>query len=690
MKKLTSLIAFLLVSAFCFSQTREQDSLTIQLAFQKPDTAKVKTSLRLIQSLYDSQEYTKALQYISQSEKLSNDLNFEVGIAEITYFKALIYAEKGDYINAVNNYLKSKELYSKLQDTLSLAKVNNRIGLIEIERGNYEKGLEFSLSAIDIFEKRGLTKDLLCAYNNLANAYHSIHNYEKAIEFYEKTLELEKQLNKQGSINTLQRLAELYSQKRENRKAIDYYEKALVVAASNDSVRGEILPKLGGEYLLFKDYEKSADYLVEGLKLNRRTKNENGLLISLNALGDLNLQRSYLKYAEDQLMEALSIAEQVDNKSEQLKNYKLLKALDSTKKKYDRAFVWQRKYYDLKSEIEDENRPNFERSYTSNVLFTPDLTTKTKEPTPETDLVTEQQVLDSQKELNRLKLIFYALIGALLVVSTFLVLIYMKRNNRIKYMRELEEKNKKIELQKEALSEQAQHLEEINKVKDKLFSIVSHDLKDSLTSIKGFIDLLRDGSLTKEEFNNLIPELSENANNASLLLFNLLNWSKSQMQSLEAKPTLFDVQEVFEEKVQLLEQKLQNKSIKLRDKTLKDFIYADKSMVEIIIQNLMTNAIKFSRPGDTITVSNHISGGKAIISISDTGVGISKENIDKLFKNTSFTTTGTNNEKGTGLGLTICKELVELNHGQIWVESDLNVGTTFYVELPKSKPQHLD
>ncbi|WP_053972288.1 tetratricopeptide repeat protein [Mangrovimonas sp. ST2L15] len=690
MKKLTTLIAFLLVSNFCFSQTREQDSLTIQLAFQKPDTAKVKTSLRLIQSLYDSQEYTKALQYISQSEKLSNDLNFEVGIAEITYFKALIYAEKGDYINAVNNYLKSKELYSKLQDTLSLAKVNNRIGLIEIERGNYEKGLEFSLSAIDIFEKRGLTKDLLCAYNNLANAYHSIHNYEKAIEFYEKTLELEKQLNKQGSINTLQRLAELYSQKRENRKAIDYYEKALIVAASNDSVRGEILPKLGGEYLLFKDYEKSADYLVEGLKLNRRTKNENGLLISLNALGDLNLQRSYLKYAEDQLMEALSIAEKVDNKSEQLKNYKLLKALDSTKKKYDRAFVWQRKYYDLKSDIDDENRPNFERSYTSNLLFTPDLTTKTKEPTPETDLVTEQQVLDSQKELNRLKLIFYALIGALLVVSTFLVLIYMKRNNRIKYMRELEEKNKKIELQKEALSEQAQHLEEINKVKDKLFSIVSHDLKDSLTSIKGFIDLLRDGSLTKEEFNNLIPELSENANNASLLLFNLLNWSKSQMQSLEAKPTLFDVQEVFEEKVQLLEQKLQNKSIKLRDKTLKDFIYADKSMVEIIIQNLMTNAIKFSRPGDTITVSNHISGGKAIISISDTGVGISKENIDKLFKNTSFTTTGTNNEKGTGLGLTICKELVELNHGQIWVESDLNVGTTFYVELPKSKPQHLD
>jgi signal transduction histidine kinase len=160
------------------------------------------------------------------------------------------------------------------------------------------------------------------------------------------------------------------------------------------------------------------------------------------------------------------------------------------------------------------------------------------------------------------------------------------------------------------------------------------------------------------------------------------------MQSLEPSPSLFDLQEVFADKINLLEQKLEKKGIILRDKTLRDFVYADKSMVEIIIQNLLTNAIKFSKKGDTITIANQISNGKSIISISDTGVGISKENQQKLFKNSSFTTVGTQNEKGTGLGLTICKELVDLNHGKIWVESDLNVGTTFYVELPKSNPQN--
>ena len=131
---------------------------------------------------------------------------------------------------------------------------------------------------------------------------------------------------------------------------------------------------------------------------------------------------------------------------------------------------------------------------------------------------------------------------------------------------------------------------------------------------------------------------------------------------------------------------MENKGITLVDHSLRDFAYADRSMVEIVIQNLLANALKFCNRGDSITISNHISNGSCIISIADTGVGISKQNLEKLFKNSSFTTRGTDNEKGTGLGLSICKELVELNNGKIWVESTQGVGSTFYVQLPKSKP----
>ena len=301
------------------------------------------------------------------------------------------------------------------------------------------------------------------------------------------------------------------------------------------------------------------------------------------------------------------------------------------------------------------------------------------------DISSLEKNIENENQVKKLKAISYILVAAFITVLTILLLIYLKRKNTLRYTQELEEKNEQIQIQNEAILEQTHHLEEINKVKDRLFSIVSHDLKDSISSIKGFLDLLKEDSISKEEFNELIPELSENANNASLLLYNLLNWSKSQMQNLEPSPEMFNIQEVFHNKISLVEQKVEQKRIVVIDESQRDFVYADKSMIEIVIQNLITNAVKFSRVGDIITISNRSQNGNALICVEDTGVGISKENLSKLFKNNNFTTIGTKNEKGTGLGLTICKELVELNKGRIWVESTQNVGSKFFIELPKSK-----
>ena len=685
MRKIITLIIFLSYF-FGLSQTKEIDSLSLQLAYAAQDTLKVNTSLKLIKSLYELSDYDRAAKYIIESEKLSSSLKYTRGIAEITYYKALIYAEKGDYINAVSSYTKSKDLYNQLNDSLGVAKVNNSIGLIEIKRGNYAKGLQYSLAAIKELEKQNLLKDLSLAYSNLANAYYKINAVEKSIDFNLKASEIQAQIkDTKGLIRSNIQLAELYSLKNENRKAIEYYEKVLNGSnASIDTLRGSIYPRLGSEYLKFNDFTEASQYLLEGLEINRKANNKAGILLSLNSLGALNLQTERLTLAEQQLFEAGSIAKSINNKPELLRYYKLMIALDSTNRKFDRAFIWQREYFNLKNSLYNNSALNFKNADSVDLEFNPNfekelLNANTIEPS-------SANYTGTKEEFDKFKLIFYGLLAALVIVSTFLILIYLKRNSNIKYTQELEEKNLKIELQNEAFLEQTKHLENVNNVKDKLFSIVSHDLKDSLSSINGFIDLLKDGSLSREEFDNLIPELSENANNASLLLYNLLNWSKSQMQSLEPKPTLFDVQEVFEDKVRLVEQRMENKGIELIDHSLRDFAYADRSMFEIVVQNLLANALKFCKRGDTITISNHISNGSCIISIADTGIGISKQNIEKLFKSNSFTTVGTNNEKGTGLGLSICKELVELNSGKIWVESTVNVGTTFYVQLPKSRP----
>jgi signal transduction histidine kinase len=684
MKQLMTL-AVLCASLFCFSQTNEIDSLTVELAYQKQDSSKVETSLLLVKALYEAKSYKKALTYIDNTERLSKFLNHTKGIADVNYYKALIYAHNDDYYNAIDGYNRSRKYYSQLGDTLGIAKVNNSIGLIEIKRGNYGVGLQNSLSAIKTFETRDLKNELSSAYNNLAEAYYNTNQVDKSLEFNIKALAVREQLKDSTGIKTSTRnIATLYSERKEHRKAIEFYEKVLKLLnpRTDQKLKGEILPRIGAEYLRFKDYDKAAEYLIQGLTFNRKIKNDDGVLRALNAVGELNIQQGKLKTAAIQVDEAYTIANKIDNKTELLKNYKLHKELDSINGKYQNAFFWQGKYYTLKSELDKENLPIIP------VITTPIEVDPLEDIKDFNVLALQEQKEKEATDFKKLKAISYVLGAAFLIVSTILLLIYLKRKNTLKFNRELQDKNKEIQLKNEEFAEQTKHLEEINHVKDRLFSIVSHDLKDSISSIKGFIDLLKEDGISREEFYDLVPELSENADSASQLLYNLLNWSKSQMQNLEPKAELFNIQDVFKNKISLVEQKVEQKRIILIDESRRDFIYADRSMIEIVIQNLITNAVKFTRVGDSITVSNSDHDGKSLICIEDTGVGISRENIDKLFQSGTYTTRGTSNEKGTGLGLTICKELVELNKGRIWVESTPGIGTKFYVELPKIEPKN--
>jgi signal transduction histidine kinase/tetratricopeptide (TPR) repeat protein len=681
MKQLLTL-AVCLTSLFIFSQNEKIDQLTVKLAYQSQDSTKVDLSLMLINELYTAKDYSKALLYVNQTSKLSEQLNYTKGLAESSFFRALIYSERNDYFNAIDNYNRSRKHYLQINDTLGVAKVSNSIGLIEIKRGNYAEGLKNSLSAIDIFEQQDLKGELSSAYNNLAEAYFKTNQIDKALNFNFKALEIRKLINDiKGVKASTKNIADLYSTRKEHRKAIEYYEKALEILnpETDQDLRGEILPKLGSEYLRFNEYDKASTYLVEGLKYNRKQGNDEGILRALNAIGNLNLQKRKVKLAALQLNEAYTIADKIDNKTELLENYRLHIALDSTRGYFENAFFWQNKYYDLKEILKEIDQPVFPTDVKP-------LDLSATEDAIKNDLKTVKNNTDTTNTSwfnNPLGL--YVTLATLAVLITLLLFSWLKTKTYKDIIKE--QNNKLIEEQErnENILEQMHHLEEVNQVKDKLFSIVSHDLKDSISSIKAFLDLLKEDSISKEEFNDLIPELSENANNASALLFNLLNWSKSQMQNLEPKPELFNMQEVFHNKMALVEQKVEDKRIVLIDESQRDFVYADKSMVEIVIQNLITNAVKFSRTGDVITVSNQDFNGKALICIEDTGVGISRENIDKLFNaNNNFTTVGTKNEKGTGLGLTIAKDLVELNNGRIWVESTQNVGSKFFIELPKA------
>jgi len=226
-------------------------------------------------------------------------------------------------------------------------------------------------------------------------------------------------------------------------------------------------------------------------------------------------------------------------------------------------------------------------------------------------------------------------------------------------------------------------LNESNQVKNKLFSIISHDLKNEIHGLDSTLNLLGDNTISTAEFKETIPILADSTHQTSILLNNLLNWSKSQLKELNAKPIAFDINEVIIDKFTFFEPKAESKNIELTNKLGPTLVFADKDMFAIVSQNLIANAIKFCNSGDSITLTAKEKEQHYEICFEDTGVGIAQENIDKLFAEDTFTTNGTQQETGTGLGLKICKELIELNKGTIMVDSTLGKGSVFCITLPK-------
>jgi len=239
----------------------------------------------------------------------------------------------------------------------------------------------------------------------------------------------------------------------------------------------------------------------------------------------------------------------------------------------------------------------------------------------------------------------------------------------------------------EAITKYAEEMRELNKTKDKFFSIVAHDLKSPFAGILGYSQILLEEyySLSEDEKYTFIKSIDELSQNAFSLLENLLEWSRIQTGRMSFKPVEFNLVQELETTISLITETAKNKKISLDciiDNQI--FIQADKNMLYTIVRNLVSNAIKFTNPLGKVTIRTKKIENFIEISITDTGVGIKKENLDKLFKiETSISTKGTANEEGTGLGLLLCKEMVEKHGGKIWVESEIGKGTTFYFTLPE-------
>ncbi len=240
--------------------------------------------------------------------------------------------------------------------------------------------------------------------------------------------------------------------------------------------------------------------------------------------------------------------------------------------------------------------------------------------------------------------------------------------------------------QNEAISTQTRKLTELNQLKDKLFSIISHDLRSPLGAMKGVLSILEMGGLSDAELQIISKDIKKRLDGLDYTLNNLLVWSKAQMSGEMSIKENIDLQQLMNGKINLFANNAEAKHIRLVNLVPENsYVYADLNHLRVVLRNLIGNAIKFTPEGGKIELIVIESVDFVRIGIRDSGVGMTKEQINKLFnRNTHFTTRGTKDEKGTGLGLLLSQEFVEKDGGRIWVESKEGEGSTFFVELPKA------
>jgi signal transduction histidine kinase len=267
----------------------------------------------------------------------------------------------------------------------------------------------------------------------------------------------------------------------------------------------------------------------------------------------------------------------------------------------------------------------------------------------------------------------------------------LQKENLLAKERELKrehEENERLErevhLRTDEIRQKNLQLEESNNIKNKLFSIVSHDLRGPLISLKGILDMVDMDSMTPEDLKKFTQQVGGRLHVTAEFLDNLLQWSRMQIQGdkFDPNPEKFHIQQLMIASTQVLKADSDRKNIVLMIDHADFNVFADVSMMQTVVRNLVSNAIKFTHPGGKVSLAAVSKDGKVAVRVTDTGIGIPDGNIEKLFTLHGVSVKGTQLEKGTGIGLAVCKEFVERNGGNIAVHSTINIGTTFEFTIP--------
>lgn len=293
---------------------------------------------------------------------------------------------------------------------------------------------------------------------------------------------------------------------------------------------------------------------------------------------------------------------------------------------------------------------------------------------------------------------FYLFNQALAIVFIFYGLFLIKKENNgyqqfiLTRNKQLQLRNIKIEQQRKEIAEKAkllqiqtEELSNLNVLKNQLFSVIAHDLKSPMYALRNLFRNIQQQDMPAQEIKSMIPDVVNDLNYTTSLMDNLLQWAKSQMQADAIKPVDVKIFPLVEEVIQMLRLQAEQKNIAVSTSIEKSVtVFADSDMIHLVLRNLLSNAIKFTPVGGTVSIEANVAGEFTEVFVIDSGKGMESTDIKKIRDSAFYTTNGTANESGTGLGLMLCKEFLSKNGGQLHIESEPGKGSIISFILPRN------
>lgn len=603
---------------------------------------KLETLLELSRAYWDT-EPAKSIEMGDRALATAQSLEYDKEIVKAMYYVGTAYYIDNQYDNSLDYLLKAYRFAKNHNYEKELADISQQLATVYYQSGKIRKTYDYTSEAIKVYEKLNDKVGIARCYNSFGVYYQSIKEYNKAIVYLQKGLSLGKEISHRPVVGELLNdIGSLYTEMGDTLKAIRTYREAVDYYKSNgpNHKTGVFELNMCELYLHHNDLTKAKHHLEKGYIISKELKSK-------------RLLRDYYKYL------SLYYTKLGDYRSS-VKAYENLQA-------YQDSISSEK----LSNKIDDLDSRHVEE-------------VKNQE-----NQVLRAENQTQQLEINRQYTIGLLILLLLLVVIFLLTFRYRNnlKDNELLYLRNRLVSQHQEELigAMKRLKVSEDKLRTANETKDKMFSLIAHDLRGAIGNISNGLRMMltdEELDLSEEDKTEFLQSLFHSADNSFELLENLLFWAKNQTSTISANLQMVDASTIISSNINLSAELAKIKSIRLVANTNPSVeVYIDWNMINTVLRNLISNAIKFTNKGGIIEVKSEIGDYFVKISVIDDGIGMMPEQIENIYE--GKTTDGTANEKGTGLGITLCRDFLVKNHGEMMVESQVDKGSTFSFIIPR-------